>query len=85
MKRHEFEISLIPDQMSFDSAGAYPSGDRIYFECTLCKDVIASQPVDAAECSCGNLTVDADTSALTARHGHGTVLVLHAQPRLVPR
>lgn len=82
MKRHEFEFVLVPDQMSFDPAGGYPAGDRIYFECTLCGDVIGSQPLDAAECSCGNLVVDADRRALTPRHGHGTVLVLHAQPRV---
>ncbi|RPI47009.1 MAG: hypothetical protein EHM59_05815 [Betaproteobacteria bacterium] len=81
MKRTDFEHSVVLDQMSFDSASAYPTGDGIYFECKLCGDVVGWRPVDASECSCGNLVLDADAGTLNPRHGHGTVLVFHARPR----
>ena len=81
MKRADFDHSFTPDQMSFDPASGYPQGDSIYFECTLCGDVVGSRAIEATECSCGNVVVDADSNRLNPRHGHGTVLVLHARPR----
>ena len=81
MKRTDFEHAFVLDQMPFDQSARYPEGDGIYFECTLCGDIVASRPVETAECSCGNLVVDSDAGTLNPRHGHGTVLVLHARPR----
>lgn len=81
MKRADFVHAFVLDQMSFDPASGYPRGDSIYFECTLCGDVVGSRAVDTTECSCGNLAVDPDTGRLEPRHGHGTALVFHAHPR----
>jgi hypothetical protein len=81
MKRADFQHSFALDNMSLDPASRYLEGDRMYFECALCGEVIASRPIEAAECWCGNLAVDANSGTLNPRHGHGTVLVFHARPR----
>lgn len=81
MKRADFVHSFVSDQMSYDPAAGYPEGDSIYFECTLCGDVVGSRVSDTTECSCGNLVIDVDTGKLNPRNDHGTVVVLHAHPR----
>lgn len=81
MRRADFERSFVVDDMSFDAASAYPQTDELYYECTLCEDVVQSQPVESAECSCGNLVVDPDTGKLLPRLADGAVKVFRAHPR----
>ncbi len=81
MKRVDFERAVVLEPMSFDSASGYPPEDRIYFECTLCGEIVGSHPAEATECACGNLRVDADSGTLDPRHSPASVLVLHARPR----
>jgi hypothetical protein len=81
MKRADFERSFVVDAMSFDAASGYPQGDDLYYQCSLCGDIVRSQPIESAECSCGNLVVDSDTGKLLPRNGDGSVKVLHAHPR----
>ena len=81
MRRADFERSFVVDAMSFDAASGYPQGDNLYCGCTLCGDIVPSQPIELAECSCGNLVVDSDSDKLLPRHGDGTVKPLHAHPR----
>jgi hypothetical protein len=81
MRRADFERSFVVDAMSFNEASGYPQGDDLYYECSLCGEIVRSQPIESAECSCGNLLVDSDTGQLLPRHGDGTVKVLRAHPR----
>ena len=81
MRRAEFERSFVVDAMSFDSASGYSEADDLYFECTLCGDIVRSRPIEVAECSCGNLAVDPDSGRLLPRYAHGTVNFLHAHSR----
>lgn len=81
MKRTDFDRSFVWDQMSYDPASEYPKGGGIFFECTLCGDVVGAGAADTAECSCGNLVVDIDTGKPGPHCDHGTIAVLHGHPR----
>jgi len=37
-----------------------PKGKDVYYKCTLCGDIIPSQPNDNIGCKCGNIFIDID-------------------------
>ena len=41
-----------------------PKGRDVYYRCTRCGDVVASQPRDNVGCTCGNVFVDIDSFRL---------------------
>jgi hypothetical protein len=44
-----------------------PKGRDVYYRCTRCTDVVASQPRDNIGCRCGNVFVDVDSFRLAVR------------------
>jgi len=45
----------------------YPAGPDIFYECSRCKDVIASEPEDGIGCSCKNIFIDVDAGRVSVR------------------
>ena len=44
----------------FDPKQGYPAGEGLFYECTLCGDVIPSLPPDNTRCRCRNVAIDVD-------------------------
>ena len=63
MNNHEYEV--IAENIS-DTSQA-PKGKDVYYKCTLCGDIIPSQPKDNVGCKCGNIFIDIDYFRLAIR------------------
>lgn len=50
-----------------DYSSGYPAGEKIFYECTSCGDVIPSMPVHAMACKCRNVIVDSDAGRISVR------------------
>ena len=53
--------------VNFNPAQGFPAGKTIFYECSLCNEVIQSIPVNAASCKCGNITVDSDAGRVSVK------------------
>lgn len=53
----------------------YPVGDRLYYRCSLCGELIESIPRNSIICGCGNLRIDIFTGSLIEKH-KGTARLL---------
>jgi hypothetical protein len=53
----------------------FPAGDRLYYRCAVCGDVILSIPEASTACTCGNLSIDLETSTLREKK-KGTVRLM---------
>lgn len=52
---------------SFDPRKARPSRVGLFYECTICGDVIPSKPSDSLGCKCGNIFIDIDAGRLAIK------------------
>ncbi|MFI5385557.1 MAG: hypothetical protein ACHQ50_05485 [Fimbriimonadales bacterium] len=53
----------------------YPVGDRLYYRCSLCGELIESIPWVSLGCGCGNLRIDLEAGSLVEKH-KGTARLL---------
>jgi hypothetical protein len=51
----------------FDPRSGYPTGDNLYYECTICGDTLPSLPEDGIGCSCRNIFIDVDAGRMSVR------------------
>ncbi|WP_299490940.1 hypothetical protein [uncultured Shewanella sp.] len=60
MNKKKKYIDFEPNQRK-----GYPAGKSIFYECSICGDVVESRPEHFAECQCQNITVDTAGGRLT--------------------
>ena len=82
MRRAEFDATFKSNAVAFDAAAGYPVGETIFYECSICRDVLPSEPPDSENCTCGNLYIDIDAGRMGARRGDETLTLLRAERRL---
>lgn len=47
-------------QESIKDTSEAKRGKNLFYKCTVCGDIISSQPKESIRCICGNIIIDAD-------------------------
>lgn len=53
--------------LSFDPSKGYPAGENVYYECSLCGNILPSRPEENLACSCFNVVIDIEAGRLSVK------------------
>lgn len=56
------------EYQDFDSAKPHPTGSNLFYECSVCGNVIPATLTKGVSCKCRNIVVDADSRRLEIRN-----------------